>query len=384
MPDHAIAPAGKATGPPTPSASEPAAFRAEFPVFERLSYLNAGTEGPVPRRASDAAHRRLDLETARGRCGQEYFAELMALRDRLRDAYAGLLGCAPSELALTGSTTDGVNTVIAGLDLRPGDEILTTDEEHPGLLAPLGRARRRYGISVRMVPFDEIAGQVSPKTRLIACSHVSWVRGRLVDTAALAQTGVPVLLDAAQAIGAIRVDVRALGCDFYAASGQKWLCGPEGSGCLYVRKERLEELLIPWPGYGSLADPEQALELAPAEGAARLDLGFPTGIRSAWCLAAFEVFANAGWGWVHDRAAELAATLAHRLTELGLEVLPRGRSTLVSWKAADAKGEVGRFAADRFVVRSIPAFDVVRASVGAWSSEDELEALARLAAGGRS
>ncbi|MBV9800441.1 MAG: aminotransferase class V-fold PLP-dependent enzyme, partial [Solirubrobacterales bacterium] len=171
MPDHAIAPPGKATGPMTPSASDPTAFRAEFPVFERLSYLNAGTEGPVPRRASDAARRRLDLETARGRCGQEYFDELMALRDRLRDAYADLLGCAPSELALTGSTTDGVNTVIAGLDLRPGDEILTTDEEHPGLLAPLGRARRRHGISVRMVPFDEIAGQVSPKTRLIACSH---------------------------------------------------------------------------------------------------------------------------------------------------------------------------------------------------------------------
>lgn len=371
MTDPTIAPAEPTT--------DPAAFRAEFPVLERLSYLNAGTTGPVPRLAAEAVHRRIDLETQQGRCGQAHFEELMALRDQLRRRYADLLGCSSAELALTGSTTDGVNTVIAGLDLRPGDEILTSDEEHPGLLAPLGRARRRHGISVRMVPFDEIAGQVSLRTRLIACSHVSWVRGRLVDTAALAQAGVPVLLDAAQAIGAIPVDVRALGCDFYAASGQKWLCGPEGSGCLYVRAERLAELLIPWPGYGSLADPEQALDLDPAEGAARLDLGFPTGIRSAWCLAALEVFANAGWDWVHYRAATLAAWLANRLTELGLEVLPRGRSTLVSWKAPDAKEEVERLAADRFVVRSIPAFDLVRASVGAWSSEEELEALAQLA-----
>jgi selenocysteine lyase/cysteine desulfurase len=370
MTDHTVAP------------PDPTTFRAQFPVFERLAYLNAGTEGPVPRRAADAVHRRIDLEVAQGRCGPAYFDELMGLRDRLREVYAGLLGCATSELALTGSTTDGVNTVIAGLDLRPGDEILTTDEEHPGLLAPIGRARRRLGVLVRMVPFNEIAGEVSPSTRLIACSHVSWASGQLVDTAALAATGVPVVLDAAQAIGAIPVDVRALGCDFYAASGQKWLCGPEGSGCLYVREDRLEELLIPWPGYGSLADSERALELEPAEGAARLDLGFPPGIRSAWCLASLDVFEQTGWDWVHERAAALAASFAQRLAELGLEVLPRGRSTLVSWRtqAPDAKAEVERLAAAGFVVRSIPAFDVVRASVGAWSSEEELEALTRLAA----
>jgi len=88
--------------------------------------------------------------------------------------------------------------VIAGLDLRAGDEILTTDEEHPGLLAPLGRARRRDGVTVKVVPFSELPAEVSDATRLIACSHVSWVGGKIVDTEALAATGVPVLLDAAQ------------------------------------------------------------------------------------------------------------------------------------------------------------------------------------------
>jgi selenocysteine lyase/cysteine desulfurase len=361
-------------------AADAATFRAQFPVFERLSYLNAGTEGPVPAHAVEAVRDRVDHEAAEGRGGRPYFEELMGLRDRVREAYAGVLGARIADVALTGSTTDGVNTVIGGLDLRAGDEVLTSDEEHPGLLAPLGRARRRHGISVRVVPFGEIASEVSPATKLIACSHVSWVSGRLVDTAALAATDVPVLLDAAQAIGAIPVDVEAIGCDYYAASGQKWLCGPEGSGCLFVREDSLEELLVPWPGYGSVADPQRALEFEQAEGVARLDHGFPSGIRSAWTAASLGLFADAGWDWVHERAASLADSLARQLAQRGLEVLPRGRSTLVSWKVGDAEAEVARMASESVIVRNIPAFGVVRASVGAWSSEDELERLVDLAA----
>ena len=89
---------------------------------------------------------------------------------------------------------------------------------------------------------------------------------------------------------------------------------------------------------------------------------------------------RAGWSWIHDRGASLAAWLAERLTELGLEVRDRDRSTLVSWRVEDAAAEVERLAARAFVVRSIPAFGLVRASVGAWSSEQELEDLAILAA----
>jgi L-cysteine/cystine lyase len=357
-----------------------ATFRAQFPVFERLSYLNSGTEGPLPRAAAEVVRQRIDVEVDGGRCGRQYFEELLDLAGRARAGYAQVLGCEPSEVALTGSTTDGVNTVIAGLDLRPGDEVLTTDQEHPGLLAPLGRARRKYGVEVRVVPFAEIVGEVSGSTRLIACSHVSWVGGEVVDVDALAATGVPLLLDAAQALGAVPVDVHALGCDYYAASGQKWLCGPEGSGSLYVRPDRLEELLVAWPGYGSLADPLKALEFEPAEGVKRLDHGFPSGMRSAWVLASLGVLEAAGWDWVHDRAAILAAGLAERLGERGLNVLPRGRSTLVSWRAEDAQAEVERLAGEGVVLRQIPAFGVVRASVGAWNSEEELERLVDLVA----
>jgi selenocysteine lyase/cysteine desulfurase len=97
----------------TESLTDAATFRAAFPVFERLSYLNAGTEGPVPSRAADAVHRRMDLEATQGRCGRPYFEELMQLAARLRAGYAAVLGCGPEEVALTGSTTDGVNTELA-------------------------------------------------------------------------------------------------------------------------------------------------------------------------------------------------------------------------------------------------------------------------------
>lgn len=366
----------------TPTA-DPERFRSQFPVFDRLSYLNAGTEGPIPRPAAEAVRRRVELDAENGRCGPTYFEAIMGLAERAREEYARVLGCEASNVALTGSTTDGVNTVVAGLDLHPGDEILTSDEEHPGLLAPLGRARRRHNVSVRVVPFTELANEVRPETRLVACSHVSWVSGRLADVAALGAAGVPVLLDAAQALGAVPVDVGELGCDFYAASGQKWLCGPEGSGCLFVREDRLDELLVPWPGYASVAEPDRALDFEPAEGAKRLDHGFPSGIRSEWTLASLGVLASAGWEWIHERAATLAARLADRLTGLGLEVRDRGRSTIVSWKAEDAAAEVERLAAAGYVVRSIPAWGLVRASVGAWSSEEELEGLATLAAASR-
>ncbi|HET9102846.1 MAG TPA: aminotransferase class V-fold PLP-dependent enzyme [Solirubrobacteraceae bacterium] len=359
---------------------DPVQFRAQFPVLERLHYLNAGTEGPLSRRAADAVRERIELETGSGRAGKPYFEGVMALAQALREAYARIMHCEPGSVALTGSTTDGVNTVIGGLDWSPGDEVVTSDEEHPGLLGPLARIASRFGVTVTVAPFAEVAAAVGPRTRLIATSHVSWASGRIIDSAALRATGVPFLLDAAQGIGAVPVDVAELGCRYYAASGQKWLSGPEGSGCLYVAADALETLSVPWPGYGSFADPGDALHSAPAEGAKRFDLGFPPGMRSAWALASIAVLEDAGLDWVTGRAADLAAGLADALAAHGLRVVPRDRSTLVSWHSDDADADVARLAEAGFIVRSIPSHGYLRASVGAWCSEEELAELAELAA----
>ena len=353
-------------------------LRSQFPVLERVAYLNAGSVGPVPRAAADAARSEITDALENGRGGYAQFERAFGLAERLRARVAGLFGADAHEVALTGATTDGVNAVIGGLELGPGDEVLTTDEEHPGLLAPLGLARRRRGVEVRTVPFDAIAGEVAPRTRLVACSHVSWLTGRVADSPGLANCGVPVLLDGAQGLGAVPVRVRELGCDYYAASGQKWLCGPIGSGYLYVRDERIEELSPAAAGYGTVSDPLRALELPLRAGAGRFDAGFPAPQSSAWALAALDVLEGAGIESVHERAAGLAAGLAAALAERGLTVAPRGRSTLVSWESPDNEAAAARLLEEGMLVRHLPGTSYVRASVGAWSTEEELERLASL------
>jgi selenocysteine lyase/cysteine desulfurase len=354
------------------------AFRAEFPVFEHRVYMNTGTDGPIPARGFEAARREMERVLEQGRAGKEHWESVKSQRTELRERIARLMGCATTEVALTGSATDGINTALTALKLGPGDEVLTTDEEHPGILAPLGLAQRR-GVRVRVLPWDELAGAPGPDTRLIACSHVSWVTGRVADTEALKATGVPLLYDGAQGLGAIPVDVRALGCDFYAAAGQKWLCGPDGSGYLYVRGDRASALDAPWPGYLSLAEHGDALALEQAEGALRFDMGASPNGANAWSSAAFDVLAEHDLGAVHARGIALAARLADRLADRGREVVPRGDTTLVSWRSDSAEDDVLRMAGDGIVVRDLPGRGLVRASVGAWATEEEIERLASVA-----
>jgi len=352
-----------------------AALRGRFPVLERLAYLNTGSVGPMPTAARAAVAAELERALAEGRGGAAAFARDAELAGRVRSRIAALLGCDPWEVALTGSTTDGVNAVLAGLDLAPGDEIVTSDEEHPGLLAPLAAIRDRCGVELRVVAFDAVADAVGPRTRLVACSHVSWRTGRVADVEALAASIAPVLLDGAQGVGAIAFDIRELGCEYYAAAGQKWLCGPVGSGYLYVAEHAIENLATAWPGYGTVADSSAPLTSAPVAGAARFDTPTAPAERSAWALAALDALAEPGIDALAERAVAEAAGLARRLTEAGLTVAPRGASTLVSWEADDPAGEAASLLAEGILVRDLPGTRYLRASVGGWTSPDDLDRL---------
>jgi L-cysteine/cystine lyase len=355
-------------------------LRAEFPVLERYAYLNAGTNGPVPRRALEAAEAALREQLEQGRSSKAWFERQIERIDELRERAARLLGATQADVALTGSTTDGINAVLHAVELGRGDEILTSDEEHPGVLGPIATVRDTRGAGVRVVPFGELPGEVRPETRIVVTSHVSWATGRVMDTAPLAASRALLVLDGAQGLGAVPVDVRALGCDFYAASGQKWLCGPNGTGYLYVRAERAAELPAPWPGYGVLADPARALELALHSDARRFDLAFPPAHHVAWAHAALDVLDAAGWERVHAAATGLAERLTGRLAERGLSSAPRGPSPLVSWETDDPARAVQRLRRQGFVLREIPGTPWVRASVGAWNDEEEIERLAAAAA----
>jgi selenocysteine lyase/cysteine desulfurase len=353
------------------------ALRQQFPVLEHLAYLNAGTDGPLPLAAIQAAARQLRLEAHEGRA-HSHFERRAELNSSLRRSYASLLGCPAEDVALTTCTSEGLALVLGGLGLGAGDEILTSDEEHPGLLGSLAGARELSGVAIRVAPWAEVPAAVGPHTRLIACSHVSWMTGCAI-AAELAQAGVPVLLDGAQGVGAIPTDVRALGCAAYAGPGQKWLCGPDGTGMLYVSPELRERLAVGRRGYANLADPGAGLEARLHDDARRLDALSLSAETVACALAACEVLAQAGgggWDPIHKRARLLAAQFAAQLAAAGREVAGGGeQTTLVTFSSPDPPAERERLAARGIVLRDIPGRPWLRASVGAWNDENDLARL---------
>jgi L-cysteine/cystine lyase len=350
-------------------------LRDQFPVLERTAYLNAGTCGPLPTAARVALEDVYGFAEAEGRRAA-YYERLLELQPAQRAAYAARLGAAPEDVALTTSTSEGIVKVLAGLDLRRGDEVLTSDAEHPGLLGPLLAARERVGITIREAPLADLPGEVGPRTRLVACSHVGWQRGDLAPSFAGLDPGVPVLLDGAQGAGAIEIDVAALGCAFYAAAGQKWLCGPVGTGMLYVAPAWQERLHPIGPTYGAFTSPYGPMdtwELHP--GARRHDTVIVAPELSAAAIAAHDVLDAFGWDRIHARARELAATFAAALAERGHEVAPRDDTTLVAWASPDPGAAGDRLAAAGIAVRDLPGTPLLRASVGAWNDESDLERL---------
>jgi selenocysteine lyase/cysteine desulfurase len=350
-------------------------LRAEFPVLAERAYLNAGTCGPLPRRAVQASTDMLERAAVEGR-SHAYMETMFDLRARQRAAYASRLGADEADVALTTCTSEGIVRVLAGLEMRPGDEVLTAPDEHPGLLGPLGTLRRRRGVAIRTAPFADLADAVGPRTRLVACSHVSWVTGavRPEGLAALGED-VPVLLDGAQGVGAVPVDAPALGCAFYAGSGQKWLCGPVGTGMLWVSPAWRDRVAPVGATYLNLAEPRRALESAPHADARTHDSPAVSGEASAAAIAAHDVLAAGGWEHVHERAVALAATLADRLAASDRAVAPRGATTLVSWAQPDPQATRDRLAQVGIIVRDLPNTPYLRASVGAWNDEDDLDRL---------
>src|SRR4051812_37890401 len=348
-----------------------AAFRAEFPVLERSAYLNAGTDGPVPTAAVEAAREALASEERDGRFVTHFEARQQG-HTKLREAYARVLGCDVADVALKTSTSEGIGSVLAGMDLGPGDEIVTSDAEHPGLVGPLIVARQR-GVSVRAVPLKDVADAVTETTTAVACSHVSGVNGEAAP-AALKELDIPVILDGAQGAGALPLDMSELGCDAYAAAGQKWLCGADGTGMLYVAPGFRPRVRMIAPGYLSFADVSHGLDSQLREEAQAW--GAPVSREAAaFSLAALRVLEAAGWNAVHERAARLAAELAERLQDAGRRVVPRAATTLVSFEDPDPPETRLRLAEAGVAIRDLPGTPLLRASVGAWNDESDLERL---------
>jgi L-cysteine/cystine lyase len=348
--------------------------RAAFPVLERFAYLNAGTCGPMPRPVAEAIAERRLLDLGLGRSGPPYFDWVLEARERVRGKLAAAIAVRPENVALTHATTDGCNIVLAGLDLRPEDEVVTTDAEHFGLVGALGASAARVRVASVATrageeALDAILAEVGPRTRLIALSHVLWTTGNAMPVAELKeQTGLPLLVDGAQSVGAIPVDARPF--DFYTVSCQKWLCGPDATGGLYVADP--ESLRVVFPSYFSQDGFRPDGSYTPKPGAARFDDGW----LASGLLAGLEVALEFPPDWRFERASEMAALCRERLAERVELVTKPGQATLVTWRAAGDPPKIAARAYERgVVIRDLPGTDLLRASCGYWTSEDDIDRL---------
>jgi L-cysteine/cystine lyase len=338
--------------------------RALFPVLERVAYLNAGTFGPLARPTLDSMQAELTTDCDRGRHGKEYFERMLDLRDQLRTRLAALVRVEPAQVALTSSTTESCNVVLAGFGLGPEDEVVTTAEEHFGLLGPLHASGAR--VVVAPAEPEAILAAVTPRTRLLAVSQVTWTRGATLPVRELRERGgLPVLVDGAQSVGAIPVD--ASGLDYLTISGQKWLCGPDATGALVIADP--ERLRVARPSYFAQTSYEPHGAFVPREGAARFDPGWVPTASLVGLLTALELPPD--WRYEHARrqAQRLRELLAPRVE------LTDGDATLVSFQADDPPALVTQLAEADVVVRELPGTGLVRASCGWWTSDDDLERL---------
>jgi len=222
----------------------------EYLFEEGLTYLNTGTLGPCRRATLNETLRRWeDLESNPVKFYGIDGAE--ALAEKTRSVAAKFLGCDLGEIAVTSSTTNGMNAIAQGLRLKPGDRILTTNQEHGGGLLCWKYFEKYYGAvidTIKLQPEEhnrenilaKVRSGIRNETKLITVSHVfssNGLRMPIAEISSIAHSkGILCIVDGAQAAGAVRVNVRELGCDAYATSGHKWLMGPKGTGLLYVAR----------------------------------------------------------------------------------------------------------------------------------------------------
>lgn len=366
-----------------------AEIRAAMPASQVAVYLNTGTAGPVSRRCYEAMQAIAAHEFERGRVGADHLTWATQHQERARAAVARLVGADPLEIALTHFTTEGMNIAVNSLNWRPGDEVITTGIEHSGGLMPLYNIRQRHGVTVRFADVGHGEGAaaavealITPRTRMIVMSHVSYSTGALLplgEMAALARRhGLPLAVDGAQGAGAMTLDLPASGVDFYAIPGQKWLCGPEDTAALYIRRGHLSEALPTYVGYRSMTSYDQGGYFVPRPGGARFEIGK----RSTPGLAGQA--ASIGWlldevgaDWAYARIARLAREARRALLAVpGVEVLtPAAMVGLVSFRIPGHESEaiVSAFHERGLIIRSIVHPACVRLATGYYNTEAEVE-----------
>ena len=383
--------------------TDSASIRSQLPATEAVAYLNTGTHGPLPSRTHEVMAAAAAAELRDGRANRQAFVEFRELAAALRGMLAGALGAGQAEIALTRSTTEGMNIAIWGLDWKPGDVVVTTNVEHGGALIPLYQLHRRYGVSIEFAdtasgePAEVMAAMASairPGVKLVVLSHVAYGTGAVLplrEIAALAHDrGALVLVDGAQSVGATEVDFHALGVDFYAFPGQKWLCGPEGTGGLYVGAAAMELLQPTYVGFGTVDHekyrPNDQGSFEVIGTAARYEAGtfYRPAIRGLAASLSW-LCEDIGLSAIYERIRGLREHCVQRLSELdGVRLMAPASALagLVAFRHPDLDPAqcVTYLAEHRVSIRSIPDNGALRFSCGFYNTPDEIDRAAGLVA----
>lgn len=371
------------------------ALRAQMPALQATGYFNTGSFGPMPEVVVTAAETVMRAELEQGRIiPGGYFAN----RDRNRRVAAlaaGIFGADEDEMALSRSTGEGLNAALMGIAWDAGDEVVTTSEEHPGLLLPLALLARRYGVVTRTADIgnggsgvvEAIEEKITSRTRVIALSHVLWSTGAILPLREISELAreheLLVIVDAAQSAGQVPIDLHALGIDAYAMAGQKWLCGPESSGLLYVRRDRFPDIAPTYTRYGQF---EPSGYFIPAKGAQRYEIGEFSGPVIAGQEAVLTWLRDeVDFDWAHARTAVLGARFHSQIDGVpGISVITPANAMagLVNFNIAGQPPEaVSEALLERgYTIRSVDFTGCsrsARAAIGWWNTEDEVDGLAK-------
>lgn len=374
--------------------------RRHFSALRNKAYFNYGGQGPLPQSAQQAIQQAYDYVQQEGPFSGPVNQWVVQQLNQTRQVIALELGASPETITLTEAVSVGCNIALWGIDWQVGDHLLLSDCEHPGIVATAQQISRRFGVEISTCPLmatlnegdpvDVVAQSLRPNTRLVVLSHILWNTGQvlpLTEIVALCRSHSPrtrpvaVLVDAAQSVGVLPLNLRELDVDFYAFTGHKWWCGPEGIGGLYVRPESLEHLQPTFIGWRSVTTDKLGHPVDWQPDARRFEIatsGFPlaNGLRAAIAL-------HQQWGTAQERyqrIVELSQKLWQQLSELSavkcLRMSPP-EAGLVSFqvKQPTHKQLVQFLESQRMMTRVILNPNCVRACVHYLTLESEVDQL---------
>jgi selenocysteine lyase/cysteine desulfurase len=364
-----------------------AALRREFPVLERLTYLNSGSYGALASEVKAAFEAYLD---DRLRAGADWDLWL-AKNDSVRSLVAELLGAASDEIAITASVSAGLNSLASAMDFSgPRNKIVISDFEFP-TAAQIWHAQERRGARIVHVPrgahgdipASAFAAAIDERTQLVAITHVCFRNGARLDIPGIVELarakGAKVLLDCYQSVGSVSIDVKSLGVDFAAGGMLKYLLGTAGIGFLYVREE-LVSSLVPassgWFAQESLCSMDITAN-RPALTARRFEAGTPGVVNCYAAEAGLRILLRVGMTAVEERIRLLTAHCMRRLREIDwASVTPsedRRRGATIAIPSREA-GRLVQELKERGIVTS-HRDDNVRAAFHFYNDEADVDAL---------